>query len=305
MPNNDLGELRRSAAAAGFGPGALVDFRAGDAPISAVAGGLEEWDQNFPPGGMLHPQAIREVRLQRKLNVRGFRLPPVRDPASNRDAARALVAVRFPQWLQCPSCERIGPETLWDDKPGKAGRYCAPCGAKAPGRSSVAVIPVRFVLACEAGHLDEFPWHYWVGHSEGCRNRQGYLTLRSEEAGLAGLFLSCAACGQRRSMDGVFARATWDRMADCRGKRPWLADADETCSCKPRAVQRGASNLYFPVVESALSIPPWSDRLQEALGVHFDAILNALPDDRAAFIRILARGELAQCFTNWICLLMT
>lgn len=293
MPNNDLGELRRSAAAAGFGPGALIDFRAGDAPISAVAGGLEEWDQNFPPGGVLHPQAIREVRLQRKLNVRGFRLPPVRDPASNRDAARALVAVRFPQWLQCPRCERIGPETLWDDKPGKAGRYCAPCGAAAPGRTPVAVIPVRFVLACEAGHLDEFPWHYWVGHSEGCRNRQGYLTLRSEEAGLAGLFLSCAACGQRRSMDGVFAKVTWDRMADCRGKRPWLADADETCGCKPRAVQRGASNLYFPVVESALSIPPWSDRLQEALGVHFDAILNALPDDRAAFIRILARGELA------------
>lgn len=298
MPRNDLGDLRRSAAAAGFGPGALIDFRAGDAPVSAIAGGLEEWDANFPPGGLLHPQAIREERLQKKLNVRGFRLPPVRDPGSDRDANRALVAVRFPEWLQCPRCEKIGPASLWEDPPGKAGRYCASCASKAAGGKPVPVIPVRFVLACERGHLDEFPWHYWVGHKPDCRNRNGFLELRSEEAGLAGLKLSCPKCHEKRSMDGVFSKSTWERMADCRGRRPWLADADEVCGCKPIAVQRGASNLYFPVVESALSIPPWSDRLQEALGVHWDNIMNAHPEDRALFIRMLARGDLAPVLTE-------
>ena len=69
MARNDLGELRRSAAASGFGPGAIIDFRAGDAAISAVAAGLEEWDRNFPPAGILHPQVVREERLQKKLNV--------------------------------------------------------------------------------------------------------------------------------------------------------------------------------------------------------------------------------------------
>ena len=64
---NDLGDLRRSGAVATFGPGAVVDFRAQDASVSAVAAGLEEWDRNFPPAGMLHPQAIREERLQKKL----------------------------------------------------------------------------------------------------------------------------------------------------------------------------------------------------------------------------------------------
>ena len=29
-------------------------------------------------------------------------------------------------------------------------------------------------------------------------------------------------------------------------------------------------------MESALSIPPWSDRLQEALGVHWDPIADTL-----------------------------
>lgn len=289
----DLGELRRSAAAATFGPGAIVDFRAGEATISAVAAGLEEWDRNFPPGGMMHPQAIREERLQKKLKVKGFRLPPVRDPAKEADENRSLVAIRFPGWLQCPQCDRIGPEDLWNDEPGKAGRFCQPCTNRAPGKVKVFAIPVRFVTACESGHLDEFPWHAWVGHQEACTNRKGFLELKSEQAGLPGLILRCPKCSARRSMDGIFSKETWTRFPDCRGRRPWLAAAHENCKHKPLAVQRGASNLYFPVIESALSIPPWSDRLQEALGVHWDPIMNAEEEDRAQFIAILARSTLA------------
>lgn len=293
MPKNDLGELRRSAAASGFGPGSIVDFRAGNAPISALAAGLEEWDRNFPPAGMLHPQTVREERLQKKLGVKGFRLPPVRDPQKDSDAERALVGVRFPQWLQCPQCDRIGDEGQWSDEPGHPARWCAECSRQAPGRTRVAVVPVRFVMACEAGHLDEFPWHMWVGHEEGCRNRRGFLKLVSEEAGLAGIYLSCPACSAKRSMDGIFTKETWERFPNCRGRRPWLAAPDEGCAHKIRAVQRGASNMYFSVTASALSIPPWSDRLQEALGVHFDPICNTEPEDRPTFIRILARGDLA------------
>ncbi|PSH68587.1 hypothetical protein CU102_12550 [Phyllobacterium brassicacearum] len=293
MPRNDLGELRRSAAAATFGPGAIIDFRAGGATISAVAAGLDEWDRNFAPAGMLNQQAIREERLQKKLKVKGFRLPPVRDPAKDSDAEKALVAVRFPSWLQCPQCDRIGPEDLWGDEPGRAGRFCQECTRKAPGRQNVYVIPVRFVMACETGHIDEFPWHSWVQHTGECGNRKGFLTLRSEQPGLAGLILSCPKCKSRRSMDGIFSAETWRRFPDCRGRRPWISGANETCKHKPRAVQRGASNLYFPVIESALSIPPWSDRLQEALGVHWDPIINTLPEDRPLYIRMLGRGDLA------------
>ena len=64
----------------------------------------------------------------------------------------------------------------------------------------------------------------------------------------------------------------------CHGRRPWLgADADEACDATPRVVQRGASNIYFSVVESALDIPPWSDELQRKLGVRW-AMLEQAPD---------------------------
>lgn len=297
MANNRLGDLRRSAAVMTFGPGSVVDFRADGAPVSAVAAGLEEWDNSFPPAGLANPQRITEPRLQRKLGVAGFRLPPVvdenwRDGDGNPDR-RTLVAARFPEWLQCPHCDRLAPASRWAQEAGRAYRYCASCTRKAPGQRRVFVIPVRFVMACAKGHLDDFPWHIWVGHKADCRKKErADLYLRSERPGLAGLILSCSECKARRSMDGVFSAQTWHGFP-CRGRRPWLAAANETCDREPRALQRGASNLYFPVIESALSIPPWSDALQDALGVYWNPIVSVDPKDRATFIRILAEGELA------------
>jgi len=272
---NELQELRRSAVVSTFGPGSVVDFRAGGGAVSGIAAGLEEWDRSFPPAGLAHPQVIRETRLQKKLGVKGFRTPPVTLERGKDDDpdTRRLVAVRFPRWLQCPSCDVIKPERRWKNDPGKAYRYCPTCTEKANGDSKVFVIPVRFVMACKHGHVDEFPWDWWVGHKPECSvakrensDRHPGLVLRSERPGLAGLILSCAKCGARRSMDGVFSKKTWERGPKCRGHRPWLADGDESCGKEQYAVQRGASNLYFAVTESALSIPPWSDTLQEDLG---------------------------------------
>ena len=289
MSRNELGSLRRSAVAALFGPGAIVDFRAGDAPVSAVAAGLEEWDRNFPPAGLLNEQTVLEARLQKKLGVRGFRLPPVSAETFSRPDSKSLVAVRYPNWLQCPHCDRLGESRAWADEPGKPGLFCPQCTQRSPGQRKVYVVPVRFVMACEGGHLDEFPWHAWVKHRDGCQTPR-FLKLVSEKAGLAGLILSCPSCHARRSMDRVFSEETWQGFPNCRGKRPWLAGQDEECEHKARAVQRGASNLYFPVVVSALSIPPWSDRLQEALGVQWQQFVDVDPEDRASLVRILSKG---------------
>jgi hypothetical protein len=295
MTNNRVGELRRSAVVTTFGPGSVVDFRAEGGAVSGVAAGLEEWDRNFRPPGLLNPQKIHEPRLQRKLSVRGFRLPPVvdenwRDDQGNPDR-RFLIAARFPEWLQCPECDRIAPARKWTEDDGRAYRYCSTCTHKAPGQRKVFVIPVRFIMACEGGHLDEFPWHFWVGHRPDCKNREGFLYLKAEQPSLAGLMLHCDKCGVRKSMEGVFSKGTWKNF-NCRGRRPWLAEADEQCSRNPRALQRGASNLYFPVIESALDIPPWSDALQEALGTYWSAIVACEAEDRPTFIRMLAKGEL-------------
>ena len=123
---NDLQDLRRSAVVSTFGPGSVIDFRADNASVSGMAAGLEEWDRSFPPAGLANAQTVRETRLQKKLGVQGFRLPPVVEERRKEEDpdTRRLVAVRFPQWLQCPECDRIGPMKNWSDDPGKAYRYC-------------------------------------------------------------------------------------------------------------------------------------------------------------------------------------
>lgn len=296
MPRNALGELRRSAVVMSFGPGAIVDFRADGAPVSAVSAGLDEWDLSFPPAGMQNKQSIFETRLEGRLGVDGFRLPPVvyERPGGESEDNRTLVGVRFPQWLQCPRCDRIAPAGKWSQAPGSASRYCARCTAKAPGQRKTHVVPTRFVLACPKGHLDEFPWHYWVSHKASCsKNEKARLYLRSERAGLAGLILNCADCGARKSMDGIFGIETWKGFT-CNGRRPWLADARQSCEDRPRALQRGASNIYFPVMASALSIPPWTDTLQQALAEHWQGLVNATPEERKVFVKILSKGPLSR-----------
>jgi hypothetical protein len=289
MPRiNELGELRRTAVVSTFGPGAIVDFRAGDAPISAVVAGLEEWDRRARPAGLANPQTVHEPRLERQLGVAGFRLPPVY-PDGDENERRALVAARFPAWLQCPSCNELKYASRWNKQPGKAARTCGRCTSAEPGQRPVYAVPVRFICACEKGHLQDFPWHFWVNHKEDCELRErATLTLKSEAAGLAGLRLRCKSCGASRSMEGVFSKKALSGVS-CRGRRPWLASHEETCDDEtPRVLQRGASNLYFPVTRSALDIPPWSDSIQRALGQFWHPLTTVdNPDERAQFIRTI------------------
>jgi hypothetical protein len=42
-----------------------------------------------------------------------------------------------------------------------------------------------------------------------------------------------------------------------------LDDVDRECDERPWAVLRGASNLYFALVRSALSVPPWADPIND------------------------------------------
>ena len=283
MPNNELGKLRRSTIIMNYGPGAIVDFRAGrkGAPVSVVSAGLDQWDENIHSKGIAHPQTVFEPRLQKKLGVDGFRLPPVF--TEDDEHPEFLKGVRFPNWLQCPSCDTIAKIRYWDCEPGDPLRYCSKCSVGKPGDYRVTVVPVRFVTACQNGHLDDFPWHHWVRHKKECEHKKE-LKLTSRGAGLAGLIVSCPKCNASRSLERIFKKGALED-ARCWGRRPWLMGDNEECGLKPVTLQRGASNLYFPQMVSALDIPPWSDLIQKMLGQYWMPILNITdPKGRAIII---------------------
>lgn len=286
MSFNKVNDLRRSTAVTTSGPGALVDVRAGSAAVSGIHSGLEAWDSEAPLTGDLEHQKIYERRLLSRLKKRYFRLPPVvlKDDfykENNIGAGPSLLLRRFPNWLQCPKCSLIKPATKWSTDPGQAYRFCSACTANSPGKKKVFVAPVRLVAACIKGHLDDFPWHWWVKHKPACDRKSAELKLYSKGTGLGGFHLRCLKCNAERSMESAFNKSALTGLK-CEGRRPWLDTDDDGCSCNSengdyRALQRGASNLFYPSFDSALDIPPWTEPIQNLLNDRWDDLLN-IPD---------------------------
>jgi len=73
----------------------------------------------------------------------------------------------------------------------------------------------------------------------------------------------CRARNVGRALDGAFGETAL-RSHLCSGHRPWLGD-NEPCGRPIRALMRGASNVYFAVTASALSIPPNSSACKQGV----------------------------------------
>lgn len=275
-------ELRRSTLIGIFGPGAIVDVRTpSNASVSGLVPGLEQWDEVAKNRGLVHRQVIHEPRLQKRLHVGGFRLPPVRSTKKGEEDVDVLRIIRFPRWLQCPRCQRLRDADQWNDKgPGRPERYCKRC-TEDEG-SDVFVVPVRFIVACEKGHIDDFPWQGWIG----CLCPNPDLYLRTTAAGLAGKIAECTKCGRSKSLEGIFGRFALQHHP-CSGRRPWLRTTPDACRRTPRVLQRGASNVYWDASESALDIPPFSADLADVFGRYAEDFEGRTPEEWRPLIELL------------------
>ncbi|EMF50524.1 MULTISPECIES: DUF1998 domain-containing protein [Streptomyces] len=256
------GAVRRAQAITTYGIGSLIAVDA----ESFVVSGLDEADQSWSTD---ESPRIHERRLARLLGVDYFRLPPASDDNS-RDGLRVR---RFPLMHSCPECDDL--QRHRDFNPPAGRSVCGTCDAE--------LVPSRFVVACEAGHLGEFPYWQWVHRSKdrGASTTGqcgGRLKLRTSgrTSSLRSILVSCT-CGKAPevSMEGSFRRnALKDLGLKCFGSRPWLgtgAPAQE-CGLPLRTLQRGSSAVWQPVLKSALSIPPWSNGRADPLAEHWDAL---------------------------------
>ncbi|MEJ7637272.1 MAG: hypothetical protein WKF75_04590 [Singulisphaera sp.] len=84
----------------------------------------------------------------------------------------------FPRWMVCSSaacCRRSAPACS-SRRPLPARPGVLPPRLLDPGRSP-HVVPARFMVTCEHGHLDDFPWVEFV-HQGGVRLQGAALPLR-------------------------------------------------------------------------------------------------------------------------------
>jgi hypothetical protein len=271
MRRSEVGELRPSQVLTTFGVGSLVDLP----NLSVMVMGLESWPDSYgteigEERLLLSAQQVLGPQLKRLLAApRG---PDTVGSQTNWfDESRqvGVPVAPFPRWLVCSKCRLLAPlgSGLFEPKvvayrPDKA---CFLHNCTTQGRAPTAV-PARFLVACNKGHLDDFPWLEFV--HRGPTECKGPLKLY--EVGASGeaadVEVACDRCpGVRRRMAEAFGRDNQQYMPACRGRRPHLRDFDPK-GCDVEHVQpilQGASNSWFPVLLSALSVPQATDKLAQ------------------------------------------
>ena len=261
MPN--LRPIRRGQLITPFGVGSLVDFRGDESLMTA---GLDEWP--FARDECPRDWLVREERLQARLDVTHFRLPPdYREPGRDiQHPNQHIPFVRFPLWHYCP--RRGAMEQL----PLFGGRSKCPCRPgldceSLPDWRRPQLIPSRFIAVCPKGHIEDFPFMEWI-HRVGNWDQTHKLRLLPgrSSASLSGIKVQCS-CGNTETMTGAFnfdaeTGGALHRIGyDCSGGTPWLGVEGQRGQCSEylRVVQRGASNVYFPLTVSSIYLPLWGE----------------------------------------------
>lgn len=253
--NNKLGELRPNQLITTFGPGSIVD---------AVKDSVTVLDTNY---WAEKGKKIIDGRLASYLGVNCFYMP--------RTSHFGDVPVTtFPYMHVCSNlkCGRLFDvrESFDLDTYLRFGVTCPDCQRTA--------YPSRFITICENGHMDDFPWQWWV--HRGDTSCKGKLKMYStgNTSTLADMWVECITCGAKRSMSGATQRDNFDGMK-CSGHHPFRPNAkNDSCQKPMLPSQRGASNVYFSVTRSAISIPPWINPLYNLIDEHLRLIENYKED---------------------------
>lgn len=273
------GSIRRAQLVSPFGVGAMSVLVDGTSVITA---GLDHWFPKDNTDLALDDFIVHDWRLEARLKVKEFRLPPDWRSSSGEDRRNlrlSVPALRFPRYAFCMYCKRLKQvplsfqEVVRCEDPAHAGRK-----GKGPRMSQVP-----FVAICEEGHIDDFPFREWVHRSKDTECTGTLRLFSTGGGGLEGQVVRCGfdaknkrderrGCGASRSLMGITMAGRKDDTGTdstvltqelqgrnnpylCTGARPWLHELDGQCDKPVRGALRAAGNVYFPQVESSIFLP--------------------------------------------------
>ena len=275
MKPNEIGSIRPSQVTRTFGPGSIYDNQRD----SVIIMGLDFWKrEKFKI--ITDELLLQEIRRSKFDTVEAL----VSTSSSEDPDNPGTVPVRtFPTWGFCPKCNKLVPGR--NNKTG-ANMVCNSMECKERERNDdkfklPKTYPVRFVMACKNGHLDEFPWYEWVHQNQKEKDACGrddamlYLVGNPSSISLEGSAVECrnSKCDARKQeMRFALTKNALKRITfGCTKRRPWLNHDERSCTDiegeqeQMRGVFKGSTSMYFPLVRSAVTIPPFSSALAEAI----------------------------------------
>jgi len=250
-----------------------------------------------------------EPRLEKVLDVEYFVKPFEYKTAGNKNNYLEIPAVRFPGWHYCTNhkCGRMTrvPLSQADEK-----IECISCW-DGKNRYKWKMNPVRFVAACPRGHIQDVPFKEWVHNgvvpNDGRQHEISYHT-GGGSGDLGSINMKCT-CGERRSLaglmnirkdgqdvfDSALARIGLNKEDDqkfdslnandksknplgqfCKGHKPWLGIEGiknaKDCNNHLQVLIRGASNVHFSEIQSAIYLPSSSEDSNEYVNKVIDEL---------------------------------
>lgn len=277
MTSRPAGEVRSSEIITTFGPGSIFYGKDG---VSAMILGLDVWPEAFNNKEELSKfKAIQNQFLEAVCNKDHFRMPVSEDGFGG-----GIPCAAFPTWGYCEFCKTMSEVSGKPDQ--VTGYYVCKYCQREYGRKN-RILSARLILLCDHGHVQDFPWIEWA-HSKTKYQDAGICEKPIVEwrFGQGGTTLSnyrvrCKTCSKSRSMFGATeplaqilpSKNGGTLELKCNGHAPWLG---KNLMCPPKKVEdrakkymRGnharASNMYFPIIVSALQIPRFENPVQRAI----------------------------------------
>ncbi|MGH3221078.1 MAG: DrmB family protein [Streptosporangiaceae bacterium] len=282
-----VGQIRPSHLVTTTGIGAIADLPS----MSVIVRGLDAWNPEHQDA-ITEPRLLDAVRRVLGPQVRALRHAPWDPRESDDPFTRVGVPVTpFPRWVRCPRCFRLGPldppgqfELVhrWGRRPDLAKFVHAHCPRQGQTRMANrrACVPARFLVVCQDGHLDDFPYVEYVhaNRTEGiCDGPQ--LSMSDAASTLGPRVTVRCVCGASRNIAEASGNAGWEKLPTCRGRHPHL-QRFYACPNRLRLIVLGASNLWFGVTASALHLPQ-GHSVEDLVAAHWD-ILGAQPQPEVA-----------------------
>jgi hypothetical protein len=299
-----VGELRPSQVLFSYGIGSIVDLPY----ISTMVMGLDDWENPYPVmiGEERLLQAVRTILGQQVSRL--LTPPEAPEPVGglqtpfDESATVGVPVAAFPRWMLCPRCRTLasldsGLFQLKSDfyRPDRT-RYvhvnCPSSGSPPP------VVPARFLVACKNGHLDDFPWLYFVHGDVPCRAR-----LKLRELGVTGeaadIQVLCETCNKQKRMSDAFGSEGMKHLPMCSGRHPHLRmHESEQCQEQSRTILLGASNSWFSLVLSTLAVPNAVDTLGQLVEEHWHLLGKVSNQQNIALLRQIGQLERVASYTD-------
>lgn len=269
-----VGSQRPSSLMFTYGPGSIIDLP----NFTVMPLGLRAWESIYKRRGT--PQTIDAPRLLDTVQLmlgpqvrelREFPWAPTELAGSREGDDLGVQGMVFPQWFRCTGCDQLGPLGKWTyrnerrQRPDMARFTHDDCKGRQGGRKKTKpqpVVPARYLLACIDGHLDEFPYDWWVHEGVPCPKAKdaARLQLRDLVSGGGNAVITCLSCDATRMMSEARGTGAESKLPRCRGRHPHLDGFDrKLCDEDVRLMLVGASSLWFPAVASVIVMPDADD----------------------------------------------